>query len=165
MEIDCNMQKMEDTIKERKNRRQFFILDLINTWVAPEIQLTIISMNKLLNYFEQFINSIIESDKQNCVLILPAIVYCDKFLKKKNNKLMTLDDLAKTLGISVILAMKFYAEFPSFNYDRVGAHLDTSKKQLIELEREFLLTLDFRLFLQEEDILQYKLRELWKVFE
>lgn len=142
-----------------KEQRQVFILYLVNNWLSNMDEFfTQKTLNQFLCYLEVIAISVV-TDKSASLLIIPTIIYADKYIKKTKTRL-TRQNVYYLLSISLTLSIKFWTD-DKFFLDNASRALDIPKEKIMELEFKLLDKINWDLFLSKEDLQTYQINNLW----
>lgn len=101
-----------------------------------------------------YLNRIMTYTKIEQPTLVSALIYIDRFCSK-NKIILTEYNTHRLLIASVVVSIK-YNEDRKYNNEFYSLVAGTDKKQLNQLEREFLYGLDFDLFIDEREFETYE---------
>lgn len=140
--------------KELERRREIeSICVLVNNWLLPgqssfdghlikQMMKCIKKLIRLMDY---------KHFKKD--LLFPTVIYADRYVK--NHGLLEHSEVFHHLLISALIAIKFWQDF-GVDMDLTAHVSGISKDELSQKERDFLSTIDYRLFLSTTEIEQYR---------
>lgn len=137
-----------------KQRRMDAIVRTINTWLRPGERIASFTLEQTIKSIKQLSHLMgLHFDKQ---LLVATMIYIEKFVKRHGA--LQFSDIYNVLIVASIITMKFWAEEQyRVDMDLTSYVSGIPKKQISTLERIFLGTIDYALFLDSSAI------ESWQV--
>lgn len=153
-----NLKKLE------KLRIKQLILERVNSWLQPDqCYLTIDSLKAHLRCLKELSDQngysftedlLFPTGKKDSTMIVNfPVIYADKFVKKFG--LLETDEVFTLLAVSSLVATKFWQD-AGIDFGFSSEFLGIPKKQLIRLERDFLIQLNYDLCLTEKDLVIFR---------
>jgi len=143
-----------------KEKTRAMVLLHVNRWLVLDTpRLTEASLQDYLKCLKLFFK--LMKYKFGSNLLLAAVIYADKFVQKQGS--ITENQLFNLLMISSIIAVKYWEDYGDFDFKTLEYVSGIPKKTISTMERTFLGTLDYSLFLSATDIesrLQMQLPEV-----
>lgn len=144
------------TAKElNKKRRMDMIVKKINSWLVPGTTIAPEILEQIINCIKQL--SFLMGFHFNKQLVVATMIYVEKFVERKGQ--VNLFDIFDLLVVASIITMKFWAE----EQYRVDMELTSyvsgiPKKQISSMERSFLGTIEYSLFLDSKTLEEWQLQ-------
>jgi len=115
-------------------------------------QNSITAMDTRLASFFDILFCILDNYKFPASMIIPALMYADKFAAKQGIKH---DQLFYLMLSSVMVCIKFWDDTTSLKNAAIAQAFNYSLKSVNSIERNFLKGLDYNLHLTNADIIKY----------
>jgi len=145
----CRSSRTEKKARQKGNLEN--VSKYLNSWLQPdEYPFTFEIVDDFIHCIRQLLQCATINYKKNArFLMFPTVVYADKFVKMRGP--IKQRHVLELLVISGMVAIKMYNDSGA-DMEMISFLTGISKKDLTTMERNFLASIEFSLFLNPEDL-------------
>ncbi|PRP83724.1 hypothetical protein PROFUN_09056 [Planoprotostelium fungivorum] len=140
-----------DYESENVDEGMAFFIQRVNSWLKyGELSFTAKSGHQTVNMISHFIQACGYNFTMD--LLLPVVAYCDRFVAARGT--ITRGAVPSLVCLSCMVTLKFWMD-PGTSLYIAASFLRVSWRDMPKIEAEFLRSIDYRLFMKDEDIETY----------
>ena len=127
------------------------IYPIIHSWIKPGEAFDEENFQQLIKCIQYALKISCHSDETNSThCLLPTIIYANRFIKKKYNTIHK-DQIVEVMVACAVLSIKMMNDTGA-NLGPMAFLSGFTQKELVEMERNLLINLDYQLFIDPLEI-------------
>ena len=142
---------MGDDESTTSDNRESALYKIVHSWVKPEQSFDEEIFQQLIKCIRYALKISCHSDEINSTYcLLPTIIYANRFIKKKYDTIHK-DQIVEVMIACAVLSIKMMND-SGVNLEAMAFLSGFTQKELVEMERNLLMSLNYQLFIDPKEI-------------